>query len=110
MGPSRASLRPVLQSRRSWRNPTPVAAPSRAELVRIIFDILRTQLLSVGSEFTEQSSLVDAGLDSLAVTQLLLAIEEATGVWVDESLLTPENLASAESLAACVYELQRRAS
>jgi acyl carrier protein len=87
-----------------------VAAPSRAELVRIIFDILRTQLLSVGSEFTERSSLVDAGLDSLAVTQLLLAIEEATGVWVDESLLTPENLASAESLAACVYALQRLAS
>ena len=87
-----------------------MAAPSRAELVRIIFDILRTQLLSVGNEFTERSSLVDAGLDSLAVTQLLLAIEEATGVWVDESLLTPENLASAESLAACVCELQRRAS
>ena len=87
-----------------------MAAPSRAELVRIIFDILRTQLLSVGSEFTERSSLVDAGLDSLAVTQLLLAIEEATGVWVDESLLTPENLANAESLAACVYELQRLAS
>ena len=87
-----------------------MAAPSRAELVRIIFDILRTQLLSVGSEFTEQSSLVDAGLDSLAVTQLLLAIEEVTGVWVDEGLLTPENLASAESLAACVCELQRRAS
>jgi len=87
-----------------------VAAPSRAELVRIIFDILRTQLLSVGSEFTERSSLVDAGLDSLAVTQLLLAIEEVTGVWVDESLLTPENLANAESLAACVYELQRLAS
>jgi acyl carrier protein len=87
-----------------------VAAPSRAELVRIIFDILRTQLLSVGSEFTERSSLVDAGLDSLAVTQLLLAIEETTGVWVDESLLTPENLANAESLAACVDELQRMAS
>ena len=87
-----------------------MAAPSRAELVRIIFDILRTQLLSVGNEFTERSSLVDAGLDSLAVTQLLLAIEEATGVWVDESLLTPENLANAESLAACVYELQRMAS
>ena len=87
-----------------------MAAPSRAELVRIIFDILRTQLLSVGSEFTERSSLVDAGLDSLAVTQLLLAIEETTGVWVDESLLTPENLANAESLAACVDELQRMAS
>jgi hypothetical protein len=37
------------------------------------------------------------------VTQLLLAIEESTGVWVDESLLTEETLASAESLAACVH-------
>ena len=38
--------------------------------------------------FTPQSNLVDAGLDSLAVTQLLLSIEESTGVWVAESLLT----------------------
>ena len=33
----------------------------------------------------------------------MLAIEESTGVWVDESLLTPENLESAESVAALVY-------
>ena len=33
----------------------------------------------------------------------MLAIEESTGVWVDESLLTEETLASAESLAACVH-------
>jgi hypothetical protein len=34
----------------------------------------------------------------------MLSIEECTGVWVDESLLTPENLESAESLASLVYE------
>jgi acyl carrier protein len=34
----------------------------------------------------------------------MLAIEDRTGIWVDESRLTPENLRSAESLAACVYE------
>ena len=34
----------------------------------------------------------------------MLSIEESTGVWVDESLLTPENLASSETLAACVHE------
>ena len=33
----------------------------------------------------------------------MLSIEESTGVWVDESLLTPENLESAESLAALVH-------
>jgi acyl carrier protein len=78
---------------------------TRDELVRIVFDIVRQQLLQVGDDFTPRSSLVEAGLDSLAVTQLLLAIEEATGIWVDESLLTPENLESAETLGACIAQL-----
>jgi acyl carrier protein len=34
----------------------------------------------------------------------MLAIEDRTGIWVDEGRLTPENLRSAETLAACVYE------
>jgi len=76
---------------------------SRQALTTRIYEILRTELLSVGTDFTPQSNLVDAGLDSLAVTQLMLAIEESTGVWVDESLLTETTLESAESLAACVH-------
>jgi acyl carrier protein len=73
-------------------------------LVDRIFEILRDELLDVGEDFTPQSNLVEAGLDSLAVTQLMLAIEESAGIWIDESLLTPDNLKSAESVAACVYE------
>ncbi len=75
---------------------------SLEKLTQIVFEILRDEILEVGAEFTIQSNLVEAGLDSLAVTQLLLSIEERTGVWVDEGLLTPENLESAETLAACV--------
>jgi acyl carrier protein len=81
-----------------------VADLTRDELTRRVFEILRDDLLRAGPDFTPRSNLVEAGLDSLAVTQLLLSIEETTGVWVDESLLTPENLASAEVLAALVYE------
>lgn len=77
---------------------------TREELTRRIFEILRDDLLQVDDAFTPESDLVAAGLDSLAVTQLLLAIEEQTGVWVDESLLTPEILQNAETLAACVHE------
>jgi len=73
-----------------------------------VYAILRNDLLAVGDDFTPESDLVAAGLDSMAVTQLMLAIEESTGIWVDESLLTPENLASARSLAACVYALLPR--
>lgn len=74
-------------------------------LAQRICEILRDEILEVDGGFTPASNLVEAGLDSLAVTQLLLALEESTGVWVDESLLTPENLASAEALAACVAAL-----
>ena len=77
---------------------------TRERLAELIHRILRDDLLQVSSDFTPASDLIEAGLDSLAVTQLMLSIEESTGVWVDESLLTPENLASAETLAACVHE------
>jgi len=80
-----------------------MATPTREELIRRVFEILRDEILGVGDAFTPRSNLVEAGLDSLAVTQLMLSIEESTGVWVDESLLTPENLESAESLAALVH-------
>ncbi len=80
-----------------------MAGPTRQELTQRVFEILRDGLLDVGDDFTPRSNLVAAGLDSLAVTQLMLAIEESTGVWVDDSLLTPENLESAESLAGLVY-------
>jgi acyl carrier protein len=75
-----------------------------ARLSELIHRILRDDLLRVDGGFTPQSNLIDAGLDSLAVTQLMLAIEEETGVWTDESLLTPENLETAETLAACILE------
>jgi len=80
---------------------------TREALEARIYEILSRELLSVGDGFTVDSDLVTAGLDSMAVTQLMLAIEESTGVWVDESLLTPENLASARALAACVHEQLR---
>jgi acyl carrier protein len=76
---------------------------TKQELEKRIFDIVREDILTVGEGFTPESNLVEAGLDSLALTQLMLAIEEATGVWVDESLLTEETLASVTTLAALVH-------
>ena len=78
------------------------AAWSRETLALRICEILRDELLDVDESFGPSSNLVAAGLDSLAVTQLMLSLEESTGVWVDESLLTPENLESALTLADCV--------
>jgi acyl carrier protein len=76
---------------------------TREELEQRIFDIVREDILEVDDSFSRDSSLVEAGLDSLALTQLMLAIEESTGVWVDESLLSEEALASVISLTALVH-------
>ena len=81
-----------------------MAAPTIEELTAKVLEILRGEILSAGSDFSARSNLIDAGLDSLAVTQLMLSIEESTDVWLDESLLTPENLESAETLAALIHE------
>ena len=81
-----------------------MSGPTRAELTRRVFEVLRDEILRADESFSPQSNLIDAGLDSLAVTQLMLSIEESTGIWVDESLLTPEHLKNAESLAALVHD------
>ena len=73
-------------------------------LIERVHGIVRDEILSVDGDFSPRSNLIESGLDSLAVTQLLLSIEESTGVWVDESLLTPENLESSVTLATLVYE------
>ncbi len=73
------------------------------DVTTCIFEILRDDLLDVGDEFTPRSDLVASGLDSLSLTQLLFAIEERTGVWVDESTLTEESLASSGALAGLVH-------
>jgi len=71
-----------------------MAETSLEALETLIFEVLRTELLEVGPEFTPESNLVESGLSSMAVVQLLLAVEEQTGIWVDEAELTPENLAT----------------
>ena len=76
--------------------------PTLEDLTQMIFTVLREELLEVDDGFTPKTDLVEAGLDSLGLTQLLLTIEEKTGTWVDESELTPENLESTEALARCV--------
>lgn len=77
---------------------------SRTELEEVLLEFVRGELLSVGDDFTARSNLVEAGLESLGLTQMLLCIEEKTGLWIDEGLLTPETLESIETLAACVHE------
>jgi acyl carrier protein len=81
-----------------------MASLTPEELTLYVFEVVRDEILSADASFTPRSNLVDAGVDSLALTQILLSIEERTGFWMDEGLLTPESLESVESLSALVHE------
>lgn len=77
--------------------------PTLEELTTRVFEILQGDVLVPHASFSPHSNLIEAGLDSLSMTQVLLSIEEQTGLWVDESELTREHLESAQTLAAMLH-------
>lgn len=82
---------------------TDPADAALGQTISMVHAILTDGLLAAGHQLSIRSNLFEAGLDSMAVAQLLLEIEERTGVWLDESLLTPENLATCEALGRCLH-------
>lgn len=81
--------------------PTELLDPSglEHELLRLVRDHL---LDGVADDFDALASLPDAGLDSMAIMQLLLLIEDRFGIWLPEEDLTRENFACIRSLALAV--------
>jgi acyl carrier protein len=73
-----------------------------------LLDLIRTEVLETGELLTPQSDLFAAGLDSMGIMQLLLAIEDRFGVPIDPADLSRANFSSTEKIAALVAE--KRAS
>lgn len=81
--------------------PIAILDPSRLE--RELLRLVRDHLLDgIGEDFDVLASLPDAGLDSMAIMQLLLLIEDRFDVWLPEEDLTRENFACIRSLALAV--------
>jgi acyl carrier protein len=78
----------------------PAPSLDATDLEREVLALLGQNLLDLPPRFDVDSHLVDAGLDSMAVMQLLLLIEQHFGLWLPEADLLPENLQSARTLAA----------
>lgn len=62
------------------------------------------EILMLEEGFSVRDDLFLAGLDSMAVMQLVVAAEERFGVQLQAADLTKENLGTAESLAALIDE------
>jgi len=80
----------------------PNALRELPDLETELLDMVEEHLLDGSHALEPGTSLAAAGLDSMAVMQLLLLIEGRYGLWLPEEDLTRENFACIRSLAAAV--------
>lgn len=67
-----------------------------------LIQLIRTEVLDTTEPLTPQSDLFAAGLDSMGIMQLLLAIEDRFGVAIDPLDLSRENFSTAERIVALI--------
>ena len=73
-----------------------------------LIELIQSDILDHPGPLTPHSDLFAAGLDSMGIMQLLLAIEDRFEVAIDPADLSRETFSTAEKIAALVAE--RRAA
>ena len=84
----------------------PASAPLETKLV----SLLGERLLELPAAFDADSNLYAAGLDSMAIMQLLVLVEEECGVVIPEGDLTHHNFSTIRHLAQLIRERSSHAS
>jgi acyl carrier protein len=76
--------------------------PQQGTLEQQLVQLVSERLLETQPGFNVDSNLYDSGLDSMAIMQLLILLEEEYGVAVPESELTRQNFSTVRSVARLV--------
>ena len=76
--------------------------PDTALLEQQLVVLLRERLLETAAPLNAGTDLYSVGLDSMAIMQLLILVEEEYGVSLPEDVLTRENFSTARQLARLV--------
>jgi acyl carrier protein len=77
--------------------------PKQANLEQQLVTLVSERLLETQPGFNEDSDLYESGLDSMAIMQLLILIEEDYGVAIPESDLTRQNFSTVRSIAGLIH-------
>lgn len=67
-----------------------------------LLDLVTSEILEVGPDFGMDDDLFEAGMDSMAIMQLLILIETHFGVQLRVAQLTRSNFSSVNQIAALV--------
>jgi len=76
--------------------------PQQESLEQQLVQLVSERLLETQPGFDADSNLYDSGLDSMAIMQLLILIEEEYGVALPESELTRQNFSTVRSVAGLI--------
>ena len=94
-------------------HPTPSEAiaslPEVAQVAERLLDRIRSELLDLDAAFGVDSDLFHAGLDSMAIMQVILIVEEEFGAKLPDGSIKREVFATVRRIAEAVIE-QRMAS
>ena len=74
-----------------------------------LLGIFRDELLDTTEPLTSESDLFEAGLDSMGIMQLILAIEDRFDAVIDPSELSRDNFATATRIAKLIRSKQSAA-
>jgi acyl carrier protein len=78
--------------------------PELSTLEVELANIIRERLLDLPAEFTPVTNLYEAGLDSMGIMQLLLAIEDRYGILLPESDVSRKNFCNVTNLAGLLQQ------
>ena len=78
----------------------------RGKIEKELIDFFSTkEALNQSGLFSDQTNLIEAGLDSMILIELLLLIEEKYGFWIPEAYLTEEVFGNVKTLANSIATL-----
>ena len=78
--------------------------PALDHLDQQLVTLVSERLLETQPGFDADSNLYEAGLDSMALMQLLILVEEEYGVSIPESALTKQNFSTVRHLSQIIHE------
>jgi acyl carrier protein len=76
--------------------------PQQESLEQQLVQLVSERLLETAPGFNAGSNLYDSGLDSMAIMQLLILIEEEYGVTLPEGELTRQNFSTVRGVAGLI--------
>ncbi len=81
-----------------------LSLPDQSTLEKELLSLITGRLLSISGNFGPNDNLQEVGLDSMAIMQLLVLIEEKYGIAIPSGAISCRNFGNARSLALLLRE------